>query len=239
MNTTSNVEQRERKKQFSCLQVTAIVAAAVILAVAGTMAAAWFYLSPRPFKPVVLTPEEQLLLEAKLDRVEELTGMQPPGAGATAENGPAGKDFTPDGRLRPEAYTEEAADREVRFSERELNAMIATNTDLADKFAVDLADNLVSARLLIPVDPDFPVLGGKTLRARAGVEVAYREGRPVVRIRGVSLMGVPMPNAWLGGLKNIDLVQEFGAEKGFWKAFADGVESISVREGRIHIVMKE
>ena len=117
--------------------------------------------------------------------------------------------------------------------------MIATNTDLADKFAVDLADNLVSARLLIPVDPDFPVLGGKTLRARAGVEVAYREGRPVVRIRGVSLMGVPMPNAWLGGLKNIDLVQEFGAEKGFWKAFADGVESISVREGRIHIVMKE
>lgn len=239
MNTTSNVEQRERKKQFSCMQVAAIVSVAVILAVAGTMAVAWFYLYPRPFTPVVLSPEEQLRLEAKLDRVEAMTGMQPPKTGTPVKKENAVGDFTPDGRLRPEPYTEEAADREVSFSERELNAMIATNTDLADKFAVDLADNMVSARMLVPVDPDFPFFGGKTLRARAGVEVAFREGKPVVRIRGVSLMGVPMPNAWLGGLKNIDLVQEFGTEKGFWKAFADGVESISVREGRIHIVMKE
>ena len=91
---------------------------------------------------------------------------------------------------------------------------------------------------MVPLDPDFPMLGGKTLKIKAGAELAYREGRPVVKLKGVSLMGVPMPNAWLGGIKNIDLIKEFG-EEGFWKTFADGVESIGVVEGVLKIRLKE
>jgi hypothetical protein len=45
--------------------------------------------------------------------------------------------------------------------------------------------------------------------------------------------------AWLGNLKNIDLVQEFGSDKGFWQAFADGVEEIEVEEGELRIKLKE
>ena len=43
-------------------------------------------------------------------------------------------------------------------------------------------------------------------------------------------MGVPIPNAWLGGLKNVDLVTEFGAEPGFWQPFSEGVEHIRVED---------
>ena len=117
--------------------------------------------------------------------------------------------------------------------------MLAKNPDLAKKLAVDLADDLVSARLLVPVDPDFPFLGGKTLRVAAGVEMAYRGDRPTVVLKGVSIMGIPIPNAWLGGLKNIDLVGEFGDQQGFWKGFADGVEDIRVREGQLQLNFKE
>ncbi len=53
------------------------------------------------------------------------------------------------------------------------------------------------------------------------------------------MMGIPIPNAWLGGLKNIDLVSEFGADEGFWKSFSDGVENIQVEDGRIRIKLKE
>ena len=88
--------------------------------------------------------------------------------------------------------------------------MIAKNTDLPEKLAIDLAENMVSIKLLIPLDPDFPMLGGKTLKVKAGAELAYRDGRPVIKLKGISLMGVPMPNAWLGGIKNIDLIKEFG-----------------------------
>jgi hypothetical protein len=52
-------------------------------------------------------------------------------------------------------------------------------------------------------------------------------------------MGIPIPNAWLGGLKNIDLISEFGDRNGFWSAFADGVEDIRVEEGQLKIQLKE
>ena len=181
------------------------------------------YLFRKSFTPVQLKPKEEQVLNSKLraigyDVQDAMNGKQP---------------------LKPERYSEVGAKREVEFSEREVNAMLAKNTDLAQKLAIDLSDNLVSAKLLVPLDPDFPVLGGKTLRVSAGVELAYKNGRPIVVLKGVSVMGVPIPNAWLGNLKNIDLVQEFGGDKGFWKAFADGVEYIHVENGRLLIKLKE
>ena len=41
------------------------------------------------------------------------------------------------------------------------------------------------------------------------------------------------------GLKNIDLVGEFGADEGFWKSFSDGVENIQVEDGRIRVRLRE
>jgi hypothetical protein len=52
-------------------------------------------------------------------------------------------------------------------------------------------------------------------------------------------MGVPVPNAWLGGIKNIDLIREFGSDEGFWKTFSDGIDSIRVVEGFLQIRFKE
>jgi hypothetical protein len=127
----------------------------------------------------------------------------------------------------------------VVFTERELNALLAKNTDLAEKLAIDLSDDLASARIILPLDPDLPVLGGKTLKVSAGLELRYENARPVVMLRGISLWGVPLPNAWIGGIKNVDLVKEFGGESGFWKAFADGIEYIKVEDGRLTVQLKE
>ena len=196
--------------------VLLIVLATIVL----TAGLSWWvvtgYLTQKEFTPVQLMPQEQQVLRGKLR--------------ALGVNNDA---------LEPEPYSETGASREVSFSERELNALLANNTDLARQLAIDLADDLVSARLLMPMDPDLPLLGGKTLRVNAGVELAFRDGRPVVILKGVSLMGVPIPNAWLGNLKNIDLVREYGADEGFWKHFADGVEQLQVVEGRLRVKLKE
>ena len=77
------------------------------------------------------------------------------------------------------------------------------------------------------------------LKVTAGLELRFAEGRPVVALRGISLWGVPIPNAWLGGIKNIDLVKEFGGQGGFWQAFAAGVEDIRVEEGRLTVRLRE
>ena len=165
MENTQNNLQKEGKKGFTGLQVFGIVVGAMVLTVGLTLFVAWNYFFPKPFEPVRLSPAEQQQLEVKLERLEA-AGM-PLQAGnngeISLENDAAERDA--DGRLTPQKYSEDGLSREVHFTEREINAMIATNTDLADKLAIDLADNLVSAHMRIPVDPDFPFFGGKTLRA--------------------------------------------------------------------------
>jgi hypothetical protein len=47
-----------------------------------------------------------------------------------------------------------------------------------------------------------------------------------------------MPNAWLGKLKDIDLIKKYGADNGFWQLFADGVAAIEIKEGQAKIILK-
>ncbi|BCL61210.1 hypothetical protein DGMP_19030 [Desulfomarina profundi] len=219
---------RSGRSGFSWKQVLVMILISMCVAIFATALAIKIFLFPSPFKPVVLTQKEEQQLEVKLKRFE---GLEAPPEKP--------KDYDKDGNLIPEQYSEEPGSREINFTEREINALMAKNTDLAQKLAIDLADDMISLKLLIPLDPDFPIMGGKTLRVNAGAELAYKNGRPIVKLKGVSLMGVPMPNAWLGGLKNIDLVSEFGGDDGFWQAFADGVDSITVTNGFLNIRLKE
>lgn len=92
---------------------------------------------------------------------------------------------------------------------------------------------------MIPLDPDFPILGGKTLRVSAGLEIRIDAQKPVIKLKGVSLWGVPLPNAWLGGIKNVNLVNELGGNQGFWDAFAAGVKTVHIQEGNLFIELKE
>lgn len=198
----------------------------VLVAIAATAGVTYWvlanYIFLKEFTPVELKAREERVLDEKLRAI----GVDATGPDAVET-------------LEPEPYSETGANREIAFTEREINALLAKNTDLARKVAIDLSDDLVSAKLLIPLDEDFPMLGGKMLRVHAGVELAYREGRPVVVLKGVSLMGVPIPNAWLGNLKNVDLVREFETDRGFWKNFADGVDHIHVENGRMIVKLRE
>jgi len=221
-----NTENEDSKKN-GCLRTLGIMLATVIISVIATVFVVNYYLFPKKLEPVELNQREESSLNKKL-RQFGLPAL--PSSTKSTNNQTA---------LEPESYTEKGAKREINFSEKELNAMLAKNTDLADKVAIDLADNLASARIIIPLDPDFPMLGGKTLKVNAGTELAYDNGRPIVVLKGVSVWGVPIPNAWLGNLKNVDLVKEFGGNEGFWKSFANGVENIHVEEGQLKIKLKE
>ncbi len=205
-----------------------IVLATVLITAVLTAWGLYAYLHAGSFEPVKLNARETKQLDAKLRAL----GYEPGPGGESREE-------SDQQWLRPEEYREEAGRRTLYFTERELNALIANNPDLARKLAVDLSDDRLSVRALVHVDPDFPVLGGKTLRVSSGVELAFRNGRPVVRLLGVSIMGVPIPSAWLGGLKNVDLVSEFGDAGGFWDAFARGVEDIQVEDGRLKVTLRE
>lgn len=224
MDTTLDAPQPPKRSGWKLFFI--VFAAMLAAVIVGLLLAKW-WLFPSQLEPVELRANEQVAVNQKL---QALGVQQDAFPQAGAESGD---------RLVPQPYSEAGASREVRFSERELNGLLAKNTDLAQKLAIDLSDNLASARLVLPIDPDFPIMGGQTLRMNAGLEVAFADGRPRVVLKGVSAWGVPLPNSWLGNLKQVDLVAQYGAQEGFWKAFADGIETIDVRDGQLYVKLRE
>ncbi len=219
------------KSRFGWMHVLGIAAAVILV---SALITAWWVkrnIYASQFKPTRLNVKEQQVLDTKLARLE---------ASAQKSGGKALPKYAePQTPLEPERYTEEGARREISLTEKELNALIANQPEIAQRVAIDLADNLISVKLVVPVDDEVLFVGGKTLRLNLGVALSYQAGQPLVALQGVTLGGIPLPNAWLGGMKYKNLVNEFGTDGGFWKLFADGVEDLQVRDGRIHIRLKE
>ncbi|MCK5888974.1 MAG: hypothetical protein KAG19_03420 [Methylococcales bacterium] len=224
---SDNTQANQPEKKSNLLLIIGGIFLTVCLSVALTLWVINTYIFPTKFDPVVLDHDEEVTLSSKLQQFDWSSDVV------------STSDKTDDGKLRPEKYSEQGAKRNIGLTERELNALLAKNTDLADKLVIDLSENLASGKLLLPMDEDFPILGGKTLKISAGIELAFANDRPIVKLRGVSVMGVPIPNAWLGDMKNVDLVNEFGQDEGFWKSFSDGVENIHIEEGNLVIKLKE
>jgi hypothetical protein len=227
----SNLNSSATTPRFGWSKLIGIVVIATIIATVITVWAVTYYIFPKELKPVTLSTKEEQILNAKIERLNSVQKTR-----VTRKRQSQSTGEIP---LAPERYIEEASSREIVLSEKELNALLAKNTDLAKKLAIDLSDDLASAKLLLPLDKDFPFLGGKTLKVTAGLELAYADGKPIVMLKGVSIWGVPLPNAWLGNLKNVDLVKEFGGNEGFWNAFAAGVDDVKIKEGSLRVKFKE
>jgi hypothetical protein len=224
-------EPAAKRFRFSFLQVTGIVLLVII--VTALLTAWWVkhYIYASKFTPTVLTAKERKVLDSKLVKLEESAKKD-----LVVPKKKRHERGTP---LEPEVYSEEGAKREISLTEKELNALIANNPEVAQRVAINLSDSLISVKLVIPIDEEIPVLGGKTLRLNLGLILSYENERPVVALKGVSIGGIPLPNAWLGNLKNRNLVKEFGDEGGFWKFFSDGVADLKVKKGHILIKLKE
>jgi hypothetical protein len=226
----------DRDKKDSWLKIALIVICVACLTSVLTIWLAKLYLFPKEFKPIRLNAQEEQVLDNKIKAITADTSQPGKGSGKGRIAPPL--DAQKKGVLTPEKYSEANANREIRLTERELNGLLAKNTDMAKKLAINLSDDLASAKLLIPLDPEFPFIGGKTLKVTAGMELRYSNQRPVAILRGVSIWGVPIPNEWLGGIKNIDLFREFGMDKGFWHTFAAGVDDIHIEDGKLTLRLK-
>ncbi len=222
MNKVANT--KENQKGLSAGWIAFLVFLALGLA---AFFAIRYYFWPSPFSPTELSQKEERQLEQKIQRVI-------PGFKFESSESQSEEVF-----LAPEPYSEEGANRTLAFSEREVNALLAKNTGFADQLAIDFSENLVSATLLVPVDEAFPILGGRTVRVNTGMGLEFSDGRLVAVLKGVSVMGVPLPNDWLGGLKNVDLVEQFDGQGGFWHSFANGIAHLAVKNGRLEIDLAE
>lgn len=218
-------------RRFSGKQVALFVGMAVLVTALGTVWWINHYLYATMFEPTRLSITEQEILDTKMARLLHTAETRASPSPSSPSTG--------DMPLKPEPYTESGANREIQLTEREINALLARDPDMAKRVAVDLADDLVSVKLVVPVNSEMPLVGGKMVKLHFGLALSYADGKPVVAMRGISIGGIPLPSAWWGDIKNTNLVEEFGGSGGLWDQFARGVDDLKIQDGRLHVTLKE
>jgi len=218
-----NTQSPTPKKGIGCLHVLLVL---IVILLAAILASMWWLkqnMYAKDFTPVELEQEELAVLDEKLNTVDPSTRAF--GSGSY--------------RGQPGEYAEDDTQRKIIFTQEELNAVLAKDPEFARRVKFHLSDDMISLQFLAPMDKEIPVLAGKTFRFNMGLTVAYSNGSPVVAVRGISIGGIPVPGAWWGDVKGINLVEEFGSDGGFWQLFSRGVDYVKVADGSFILYLKE
>lgn len=168
--------------------------------------------------PVSLSAAETQTLDAKLKVLD---------AGATPAR-------------QPEASPGEA-ERTLVITAKEINAYLASQ-NLGDSVQVDLGNDSLTATVLIPVPQDsgFPLISGTTLRLGCSVS-AYMdaEKKVALSVQNVKVGGMPMPNAWLGGIKGLNLAGEDLEKDPAVQRFLAGIQNLKITPEGLRVVLAE
>ncbi len=99
---------------------------AVFIVVVAVVAGIWikFNLYASLFKPTTLNEKDQKVLSAKLAKIEQ-SGRKEFFSEQMSQKNTKGK-------LKPEPYSEDPADREIRITEKELNSLISALSELSE-----------------------------------------------------------------------------------------------------------
>lgn len=204
--------------------------AALIVIIAATVAITLWWLQ-RPIKPVELAQPEWTVLEEKLARLapHPAEAVPPP---ATVDDDSGRRPVEVD---RP--YT--PGEKIFKISERELNGLINKNTDLGENLRLELGQDAINAYLAVPLPEDFPVGGGRIFRARGRFKVSIGNGTaPVAVLEDVTVFGLSLPKAWLGGIKGENLLGDAMGEAND-RPLADGIKSLRVEPGNLVLEVTE
>jgi hypothetical protein len=184
----------------------------------------------RPIKPVVLSEKEKTVVEQKIQKVSE-AAEESPGDLASRDAAPKpnmelDRTYVPGGKT-------------LQLTEREINGLLNLNTELGQTVRLELARDAINAYLAIPIPQDFPIGGGKMFRARGRFRVSLSNGEaPYAILEDVTVFGLSLPKAWLGGLKGENLIADAVGERN-GKPLIQGIKSLRIVPGAIVLEVHE
>lgn len=215
MNDTPPPSASSWKKPV--LIFTGIVVVCCLITAASTV---WWVkrnIYASPLKPVHLSQSEQSVLDAKIAKLElseEVVTPEPP---AKTDGDP----------------------RTISISSKELNAFLAEQ-GIGEQVKLEVSRNRIAANFLLPIDKNAPLFAGTTLRIRLALNALMNEnGKLVVKVDDVSLGGIPLPNAWLGDIKGLDLITSNIDQDPAINRFAAGIKDFRLENGHVHIILNE
>lgn len=139
----------------------------------------------------------------------------------------------------PEEVSDPA--KTIVINEREINGYLQQQ-GLGETVKVHINQSGIGATVLAPVDESVPWIGGTTLRLKIAFNTKMDENkRFALSLADVRVGGISLPNAWLGNLKGVNLLDhqsDFGGNPSL-NAFAAGIKSLSMRNGEIRIMLND
>jgi hypothetical protein len=216
--------------------------------------------SQRPIKPVVLSQLEKANVDQKLERINAgssaaqspdrrtpATASQTPvvipqkpdatsqiPANPPLKDRPAGSDvnITLDQPYVP-------GSKVLKLTEREINGLLNANTDLGKSVRLEFAQDAINAYVVVPIPQDVPVMGGKMFRARGRFRVSIGNGgTPFAILEDVTVYGLSLPKAWLGGLKGENLLENAMGERN-GSPVLKGIKSLKVEPGALVLEVED
>lgn len=206
---------------------------ALLLIILGTVALTVWWIQ-RPIKPVVLSPREQATVEAKLRRLDGAPTQNPVSG---ANTGPS----QPGSGLQPEVprrfYLPGA--KVLKLTEREVNGLLNQNTDLGKSLRFEFDQDAINAYLAVRIPQDFPIGAGKMFRARGRFRVSLGNGgKPYAILEDVTVFGISLPKAWLGGIKGENLISE-AVTGNSQSPVLKGIKSLRVEPGALVLELED
>ena len=214
-----------------------------LLVVIGATVAITLWWIQRPIKPVVLSAREKAAVDEKL---RHLGGGEAPAATRAPAHTRGTQAAAPSPAAPNNASPEPGQDRVyvpgskvLKLTERELNGLLNANTELGQSVRLELASDAINAYLAVPIPKDFPIGGGKIFRARGRFRVSLGNGgAPVAMLEDVTVFGLSLPKAWLGGVKGENLIGEaVGKRDG--SPIIKGIKSLRVEPGALVLEVED
>jgi hypothetical protein len=248
-------ESAPRKKRSFLLYGCGAFLLLVVVIVATVAITIWWL--QRPITPVVLSPQEKTAVETKLQRISGDRGSStssarlpqgserrqaiplPSDQGATIDRSHSttvhestplpepDRPYVPGGKV-------------LRLTEREVNGLLNENTDLGNSVHIEFGRDAINAYVVVPIPKDFPVGGGKNFRARARFALSLtKDGEPYAILEDVTVYGLSLPKAWLGGLKGQNLLADAAGHRKNGGPVLQGVKSLRVEPGALVLEVED
>lgn len=230
-----------RAKASKATIVLCVLAGLILLLLISVGIYYWYNFHGR-IKPTALSQSEQVILSEKLEAVTgERIEIHADGLEGAGEAGVITRhDGKPVDVDDDQIYAEDR--RTLILTEREINGFLHHNTDLAERIHVELGTDTITAKTITHFQPETPMVGGMTLRVNF-ILGAYldADGKLALEVRDVSAGGVPIPNAWLGDIKNKNLIDlgDNPEGSGILQKLAEGIADFKVENGQIRIRLNE
>jgi hypothetical protein len=128
----------------------------------------------------------------------------------------------------------------LKLTEREVNGLLNENTELGNSVHIEFGKDAINAYVVVPIPKDFPIGGGKNFRARARFALSLtKDGEPYAILEDVTVYGLSLPKAWLGGLKGQNLLGDAAGHRKNGGPILQGIKSLRVEPGALVLEVED